>query len=202
MVEPAWDDAQRRSLTPIREEPMPQGPTQESNVPARIFEEVSVEARVDADKGEDEAPVQDEEEYEDDKGIAPPAKLSKGAIQKRLYRIMQPRSDGSFKVPQELLDQYRDPEKRDGVINLFEKTGYEPAGILNIFFFFKQSLLQRKHFPVSFCFAVADRLHPQSEKDLRTDRRVDDGVELRVSLRAGYGKSWLVCVARITYNKL
>ena len=55
----------------------------------------------------------------------PPAKLSKGAIQKRLWRIVQPKANGSFKVPQDVIDEYKDEHTRKNVESLFEKSGYQ-----------------------------------------------------------------------------
>lgn len=55
----------------------------------------------------------------------PPAKLSKGAIQKRLWRIVQPKANGSFKVPQDVIDEYKDERTRKNVESLFEKSGYQ-----------------------------------------------------------------------------
>ena len=55
----------------------------------------------------------------------PPEKLSKGAIQKRLWRIVQPKANGQLKVPQELVDEYKDESTRKNVMSLFEKSGYQ-----------------------------------------------------------------------------
>lgn len=55
----------------------------------------------------------------------PPAKLSKGAIQKRLWRIVQPKANGSLKVPQDVIDEYNDEHTRKNVMSLFEKSGYQ-----------------------------------------------------------------------------
>lgn len=59
--------------------------------------------------------------------------LSKSAIDKRMRRVMAPRADGSYLVPQEIRDQYRDPLERDSVRAMFEKCGYEPVGFLKMF---------------------------------------------------------------------
>lgn len=63
----------------------------------------------------------------------PPMELSKSAIDKRMRRVMAPRADGSYLVPQEIRDQYRDPLERDSVRAMFEKCGYEPVGFLKMF---------------------------------------------------------------------
>ena len=56
----------------------------------------------------------------------PPEKLSQGAIDKRLRRIMTPRSSGDLKVPQEVVDQWKDKDERWKVRAAFEKAGYKP----------------------------------------------------------------------------
>ena len=127
-ADPEWQDAQPRSPSPLPKEPELSEPSEGlTQIPADAVEpNDGQEAKGDEQKTGD---GDEEEEYEDEQAKPPPKQLSKAAIQKRLYRIMQPKSDGTFKVPQEVLDNYRDPEKRDDVINLFEKSGYEPAGI-------------------------------------------------------------------------
>lgn len=62
---------------------------------------------------------------------APPAELTKSAIDKRLRRIMQPRADGTQKIPDEIIAQWKDPLTRDKVLALFEKCGYHPDQGLN-----------------------------------------------------------------------
>lgn len=56
----------------------------------------------------------------------PPEKVSEKALKKRLYRIMKPRADGSFKVPKGLLEEYHDDVQKWKVFRLFEKCGYNP----------------------------------------------------------------------------
>ena len=56
----------------------------------------------------------------------PPQKLSPGAVDKRLRRVMTPKVDGSYKVPQQVIDEWKDLDTRDRVRALFEKTAYCP----------------------------------------------------------------------------
>ena len=60
----------------------------------------------------------------------PPPKLSAGAIDKRLRRIMAPRTNGTHKVPDEVLRQWKDLDQRGQVRNAFEKVGYKPDWFL------------------------------------------------------------------------
>ncbi|CAK9046571.1 unnamed protein product [Durusdinium trenchii] len=55
----------------------------------------------------------------------PPPKLTRGAIKKRLWRLVQPKASGKFKVPKEVVDEYRDERTRGRVEALFEKSGYQ-----------------------------------------------------------------------------
>lgn len=64
----------------------------------------------------------------------PPKQLSASAIDKRLRRLMTPRASGTFKVPQEVVDQWRDVATREKVMSMFEKCGYDPdPGFQKIF---------------------------------------------------------------------
>ena len=44
---------------------------------------------------------------------APPPKLTTGAVDKRLRRVMAPKVDGSYKVPQQVIDEWKDLDTRD-----------------------------------------------------------------------------------------
>lgn len=61
----------------------------------------------------------------EDPNFPPPHQLSPGAIDKRLRRVMAQRVDGSYKVPNSILDRYRDRQTRDEIVNMFEKVGYK-----------------------------------------------------------------------------
>lgn len=56
----------------------------------------------------------------------PPPKQNKKAMKKRLYRLMVPRADGTHKIPQAVIDEYKDSFSRWKVFRMFEKTGYNP----------------------------------------------------------------------------
>ena len=58
--------------------------------------------------------------------INPPEKQNQKAMRKRLYRVMKPRADGSLKVPQAIIEEYKDDSSRWKVFRLFEKSGYQP----------------------------------------------------------------------------
>ena len=38
----------------------------------------------------------------------PPKQLSKAAVDRRLYRVMQPRTSGEYKVPKDVIETYKD----------------------------------------------------------------------------------------------
>ena len=74
-------------------------------------------------------PARDEEpDFENDfkADVPPPVKLSEGAIDRRLRRIMAVKTDGSLKVPEEVVKQWKDLDTRHEVLSAFEKAGYKP----------------------------------------------------------------------------
>ena len=56
----------------------------------------------------------------------PKEQLSPGAVDRRLRRIMTPRASGELKVPQDMVDQWKNKGSRHKVQSLFEKAGYNP----------------------------------------------------------------------------
>ena len=54
----------------------------------------------------------------------PPKKLTQAAISRRMYRIMQPKSNGEYKVSEECLATYKNMETRPKLLAVFEKVGY------------------------------------------------------------------------------
>ena len=64
----------------------------------------------------------------------PPAPLSERAAKARLYRVVQPRKDGSYLVPDEIIKMYADKigDGRGKVLSLFEKTGYNPDWVAKL----------------------------------------------------------------------
>eukprot|EP00439_Symbiodinium_sp_Y106_P029421 s208_g3.t1 len=50
-----------------------------------------------------------------------PEKPSEGAIFKRIYRVMQPRADGSYVIPESVRSDWHNLETRPSVVHLFEK---------------------------------------------------------------------------------
>ena len=62
-----------------------------------------------------------------DQTIPPPPQLSVKAANQRLRRVMQPRSDGSFLVPECVREKWKDLATRSEVMAMFEKVAFEPA---------------------------------------------------------------------------
>ena len=58
--------------------------------------------------------------------LPPPKQLSYSAVDKRLRRIMTPRANGDLKVPQQVVDQWKNKNTRPKVMSMFEKSGYQP----------------------------------------------------------------------------
>ena len=73
--------------------------------------------------------TQEGEEDEDDAvpHQPPPEELTKAASEARLRRVMAPRSDGSFLVPKEAVDMWKDKDKRDSLKSMFQKCGHCPV---------------------------------------------------------------------------
>lgn len=55
----------------------------------------------------------------------PPQRLSRLAADQRLRRTMQPRANGTFKVPKIIRNKWANLATRDEVFALFEKSGYD-----------------------------------------------------------------------------
>ena len=69
-----------------------------------------------------------EEEWWTGKGgprPTPPAHLSPGAVDRRLRRVFAPKTNGTFKVPEAAVEEYKCPEKRSRICAMFEKCGYQ-----------------------------------------------------------------------------
>ncbi|CAE7212703.1 unnamed protein product [Symbiodinium sp. CCMP2592] len=60
---------------------------------------------------------------EEDEAVAPPAQVSKATLMKRLARLCTPREDGSYKIPQDVINTYKILETREQVYRSFEKCG-------------------------------------------------------------------------------
>ena len=58
--------------------------------------------------------------------LPPSQQLSYSDVDKRLRRIMTPRANGDLKVPQQVIDQWKNKNTRPDVMSLFEKSGYQP----------------------------------------------------------------------------
>ena len=65
------------------------------------------------------------EEPQGQKEQKPPLKMTAGAIYKRLNRICTPKQNGQYKLPAEVIEDYKDPARRQKVYLMFEKSGYD-----------------------------------------------------------------------------
>ncbi|CAE7766827.1 unnamed protein product, partial [Symbiodinium necroappetens] len=65
-----------------------------------------------------------DDEYDPgEEDVPPPEQVSKATLMKRLARLCTPREDGTFKIPQEVIDTYKNIRTRDEVYRSFEKCG-------------------------------------------------------------------------------
>lgn len=69
---------------------------------------------------------------EDEDMLPPPPQLTKGAIDARMRRVMAPRADGTFVIPEVAREMYKDKSKRGSLMALFEKCAYEPVPCPNL----------------------------------------------------------------------
>jgi len=54
----------------------------------------------------------------------PPAPLTRNAIRLRLRRVLAPRADGTFLVPEKAVQDF-EGDNKDQLYALFEKSGYD-----------------------------------------------------------------------------
>ena len=73
------------------------------------------------------AKEQDEEHDPGDKPVDPPAQVNKATLMKRLARLCAPREDGTYKIPLDVIDTYKNLSSRDEVYRSFEKCGCDPV---------------------------------------------------------------------------
>ena len=55
--------------------------------------------------------------------------ITRANVKKRLARLFRPRVDGSHLVPEELVQQYKDLDKREALIDDFIKSGLQKDGV-------------------------------------------------------------------------
>ena len=55
----------------------------------------------------------------------PPPSITERKIKERLRRIFTPHADGSYKVPLEMVEEYKCLERRGKIMALFEKVGFD-----------------------------------------------------------------------------
>lgn len=68
--------------------------------------------------------TEDRETAEEVTAPEPPVQLSDGAIKMRMRRIMQPRADGSYLVPEGVIKDWVNEEGKVQLKALFEKAAY------------------------------------------------------------------------------
>lgn len=56
----------------------------------------------------------------------PPEYISPAAAKARLRRVCEPNSKGEYKVPKDIVDQFKDKESRSNLEKMFEKCGNNP----------------------------------------------------------------------------
>ena len=69
-----------------------------------------------------------------------PTDLSKGAIYKRMYRVFQPRADGTYLVPEEVVKEWKNLRTRPNVEKQFEKCGWSAVAWLYLLDLSKRTL--------------------------------------------------------------
>eukprot|EP00435_Cladocopium_sp_Y103_P019703 s1495_g4.t1 len=69
---------------------------------------------------------EDEDNYQPESPPDPP-QISKAAAGARLRRLFTPRSDGSYQVPQEAVQMYKDLDQRGNLEKMFERCAYSPV---------------------------------------------------------------------------
>ena len=97
-----------------------------------------------------------------DPGVQPaPAQQSQSKWMKRLRRACAPRGNGEYKVPMEIVKDFKDLDKRNHVFKIFEKCGYDPVAQLHLIY-----LLQ-----IVWPCRAAGCFHSQNYENLRRDSR-------------------------------
>ncbi|CAE7379893.1 PU1 [Symbiodinium sp. CCMP2456] len=69
-------------------------------------------------------PTEQDDEYDPgEETVQPPEQVSKATLMKRLARLCAPREDGTYKIPMDVIDSYKNLSSRDQVYRSFEKCG-------------------------------------------------------------------------------
>ena len=113
----------------IEEEPLdsPIIPATQPDLPDFDVEETPRELQVESKSGDIGTQHGKDGGLNFDQTIPPPPQLSAKAANQRLRRVMQPRSDGSFLVPECVREKWKDLATRSEVMAMFEKAAFEPA---------------------------------------------------------------------------
>ena len=73
-------------------------------------------------------PKEQEDEYDPGEDtVLPPPQVSKATLMKRLARLCAPREDGTYKIPMDVIETYKNLGSRDEVYRSFEKCGCDPV---------------------------------------------------------------------------
>ena len=99
------------------QEPEPSQMDVSLQTPVQTAPKSRIELGSDGDSGD---------EYEPESPPEPP-QISKAAAGARLRRLFSPRSDGSFQVPQEAVQMYKDLDQRGNLEKMFERCAYSPV---------------------------------------------------------------------------
>ena len=62
--------------------------------------------------------------------------LSENAMYKRMYRVFKMREDGSYLVPEELVQEWKNKNTRPNVVKIFQRCGYSAVPCLETYFEF------------------------------------------------------------------
>lgn len=106
------------SLPPPAKQEMTPPPAQHATTPETVPENRSEHPGSEAEEAsEEEVPYV---------VVAPPVLMNNKKFQERLRRVFQPRLDGTYKVPEELIRDYKSKAKRGSIEAMFEKVGCDP----------------------------------------------------------------------------
>ena len=89
--------------------------------PAQKASKSAIDLESDSESGDDYVPESPPE----------PPQISKAAAGARLRRLFTPRSDGSYQVPQEAVQMYKDLDQRRNLEKMFERCAFSPVTCKN-----------------------------------------------------------------------
>ncbi|CAE7491571.1 osm1, partial [Symbiodinium microadriaticum] len=80
--------------------------------------------------------VEEEGVVEDQQPPPELVELSENAMYKRMYRVFKMREDGSYLVPEELVQEWKNKNTRPNVVKIFQRCGYSAVPCLETYFEF------------------------------------------------------------------